>query len=388
MRFLIRPDHLRINSPNQRASVRLSVLVLSGLSLTYLATAAGQSLPAEQTTAAFADPDWEAPQMSWGDPNLEGHYTSRDMSGVPMQRQAQYGTQQSLTIEQFQERAGNTGRANSIRGGEEFEGNARLQLSAFDSGETGTRSFAYTSYIIDPQDGRMPGLTEEARQLQGGRGGQANGPFYTMQDFGYYDRCITRGIIGSITPSLYGDAMRIVQSPTEVAISYEMLHDTRIISLDGRPPADSGVRQYMGSSVGHWDGDTLVVETTNLTEAVGLGRYSTSEDAVLTERITRIDPDMINYVLTLDDPRTYERPWTMRMTLTTQPNYQVLEYSCHEGNFFVANALRAEKLFQERVAEAIANGEPIPRRSEPGAGGSNIYTPPSSSIAVDINAGE
>jgi hypothetical protein len=391
MRFSFRPDLRRTDSDDRQTSFDLSVLIVSGFSLTCLAGTAAhaqQALPAEQTAAAFADPNWEVPRLSWGDPDLQGDFTSRDMSGVPMSRQPQYGTQQSLTIEQFQERAANTGRPNAIRGGDEFEGNARLQLSAFDSGETGTRSFGYTSYVIDPEDGRMPALTEEAQQRQRGPGGQANGPFYTMEDFGYYDRCITRGIIGSITPSLYGDAMRIVQSPTEVAISYEMLHDTRIIPLDGRPQIDPGVVQYMGSSVGHWDGDTLVVETTNLTEEVGLGRYSISQDAVITERFTRIDPDMINYLLTVDDPRTYERPWTMRMTLTTQPDYQVLEYSCHEGNFFVENALRAEMLYQESVREALANGDPIPERTEPGAGGNSIYTPPSSAEAFDINAGE
>jgi len=326
--------------------------------------------------------------MSWGDPSLEGTYTSRDMSGVPMERAPQYGAQESLTLEQFQQRAngGGGGFGAGIRGGEEFEGRARLQLSAFDSGETGTRTFGYTSYIVDPPNGRMPELTAAARQRQGGRTGQANGPFYTMNDFGYYDRCITRGILGSIMPSLYGDAMRIVQSPTEVAITYEMLHDTRVIPLDGRPPADPGVRQYMGSSTGHFEGDTLVVETTNLTEEVGIGRYSVTEDAVLTERFTRIDPDMINYVVTIDDPATYEEPWTLRMTLTTQPDYDVLEYSCHEGNFFVANALRAEKVYQERVAEALAKGEPVPQRSESGAGGNSIYTPPTTDEAIDINA--
>jgi hypothetical protein len=374
--------------------------VVAGIALACLAAApagaqnarSGQAVPAEQTAAAVADPSWDTPRMSWGDPDLEGTFTSRDMSGVPMERAAQYGTQQSLTTEQFLQRAsGGGGGLGALRGGEEFEGRARLQLSALDSGETGTRSFGYTSYIIDPEDGRMPGLTAEGRARQAGRGGggQANGPFYTMEDFSYYDRCITRGIVGSITPSLYGDAMRIVQSPTEVAISYEMLHDTRVIPLDGRPQADPGVRQYMGSSVGHFDGDTLVIVTTNLTEDVGLGRYLTSEDAVLTERITRIDPDMINYVVTVDDPRTYERPWTVRMTLTTQPDYEILEYSCHEGNFFVANALRAEKLYQDSVAEAIAAGEPVPARAPTGGGGfSEIYTPPSSEEAFDINAGE
>jgi hypothetical protein len=180
--------------------------------------------------------------------------------------------------------------------------------------------------------------------------------------------------------------MRIVQSPTEVAISYEMLHDTRIIPLDGRPPADANVRQYMGSSAGHWEGDTLVVETTNLTDKLTVGRMAHSEDLKLTERFRRIDPDMIDYVVRVDDPRTFEAPWTFRLTLTTQPDYEVLEYSCHEGNFFVANALRAEKRYQERVAEARANGEPIPERTTPTGGFLEIYEPPSASEAVDINA--
>jgi hypothetical protein len=182
--------------------------------------------------------------------------------------------------------------------------------------------------------------------------------------------------------------MRIVQSPTTVALSYEMLHDTRIIPLDGRPPADANVRQYMGSSVGRFEGDTLVVETTNFNDELAEGRMPHSEDLKLTERFTRIDPEMIDYVVTVDDPRTFERPWTFRVTLTTQPDYEVLEYSCHEGNFFVANALRAEKNYQRRVAEAREKGEPIPERTVPGGGALEIYQPPDASAAVDINAGE
>jgi len=235
----------------------------------------------------------------------------------------------------------------------------------------------------------MPALTEEGQQLmEARRRGQSNGPFYTTKDFSYYDRCITRGVTGSILPSLYGDAVRIIQSPTEVAISYEMLHDTRVIPLDGRPPADPGVSQYMGSSAGHWDGDTLVVETANFTDELTVGRMPHSAELTLTERFTRIDPDMIDYVVRVDDPRTFTQPWTFRLTLTTQPGYEVLEYSCHEGNFFVANALRAEQQFQRRIAEARANGEPIPERSVPTGGFSEIYQPPSASEAVDINAGE
>ena len=369
-----------------------SVLSLSILALGFAAgPSLAQLIPAEQTAEANADPDWRVPRTSWGDPDIEGTFTSRDMTGVSMERQPQYGTRQSLTAEELQQRGGGGGGLAAMRGGEEFEGQARLQLSALDSSETGTRTFGYTSYVIDPEDGRVPDLTAEGRERQASRGGggQANGPFFTMEDFSYYDRCITRGVTGSIMPSLYGDAMRIVQSPTEVAISYEMLHDTRIIPLDGRDHADPGVRQYMGASVGHWEDDTLVIETRNFTERLNISRYAHSEDLTLTERITRIDPDMINYVVTVDDPRTFERPWTFRLTLTTQPDYEILEYSCHEGNFFVANALRAETRYQEAVAEALANGEPVPARADGGGGGFlEIYQAPSSEDAVDINAGE
>jgi hypothetical protein len=308
------------------------------------------------------------------------------MSGIPMSRPASFGTREQLTMQEFRERLGAPEQFAGLDGNQSDEG--RLQLSALDSAETGTRTFGYTSYIVSPENGRMPALTEEGQQRQRLAGQRRmNGPFFTMDDFSYYDRCISRGVTGSIGPSLYGDAMRIVQSPGEVAISYEMLHDTRIIPLDGRPPADPGVRQYMGASVGYWDGDTLVVETTNLTDRLSVGRMPHSEDLKLTERFTRIDPEMIDYVVTVDDARTFERPWTYRLTLTTQPGYEILEYSCHEGNFFVANALRAEKVYQQRVMEAQASGEPIPERPQ-GISGRSIFAPPSASEAVDINASE
>jgi hypothetical protein len=349
--------------------------------------AGGQPVPAEQTAAAVTDPAWQAPRFSWGDPNLEGTFTSRDMSGIPMSRPASFGTRERLTAEEFKQRIeGGAGGLIALADSQDNED--RLQLSALDSAERGTRTFGYTSYIIDPQDGQVPPLTAEGRQrLADTRSGQSNGPFFTTANFSYYDRCITRGVTGSILPSLYGDAMRIVQSPTEVAISYEMLHDTRVIPLDGRPPADAGVRQYMGSSVGHWEGNTLVVETTNMTDELTVGRMPHSEDMKLTERFTRIDPEMIDYVVTVEDPRTFERPWTFRLTLTTQPDYELLEYSCHEGNFFVRNALRAEKQYQQSVAAAMANGEPIPKRNTPEGGGLlEIYEAPSAAEAVDINA--
>ena len=380
----------RIRRSPLHALVAGSIGVAATLAIvsTSVAQQAEGPIPAEQTAAAVADPDWSVPRFSWGDPNLEGTFTSRDMSGIPMSRPEQFGNAEHLTAEEFQQRlSGGPGGLTAQGDAQDDEG--RLQLSALDSAETGTRTFGYTSYIVEPANGQMPALTEEGRERRAARRtGQANGPFYTTEDFSYYDRCISRGVTGSILPSLYGDAVRIVQTPTEVAISYEMLHDTRIIPLDDRPQSDAGVRQYMGSSVGYWDGDTLVVETTNFTNELAVGRMPHSEDLKLTERFTRIDPEMLEYRVRVDDPRTFEAPWTFRLMLTTQPNYEVLEYSCHEGNFFVANALRGEQVFQQRVAEARANGEPIPQRAVAEGGFSEIYDPPSADEAFDINAGQ
>lgn len=347
--------------------------------------AAPQAVPAEQTTAAATQRNWRPPRFSWGHANLEGTFTSRDMQGIPLQRPDQFGTRQFMTADEFRERlnAGPGGFAAFVT--QQSEDASRIELSALDSTETGTRVFGYTSYVIEPLDGKVPAFTDEGQRRQADRG-QANGPFFTTADFSYYDRCISRGVTGSIMPSLYGDAMRIIQSPTEVAISYEMLHDTRVIPLDGRAQASAGVRQYMGSSVGHFEGDTLVVETTNFTDELAVGRMPHSEDLKLTERFTRIDPDMIDYVVTVDDPRTYTAPWTFRLTLTTQPDYEVLEYSCHEGNTFIRTALRAEQQFQQRVAEAREKGEPLPERPRPRntGGGIGIFAPPSESEAVQI----
>ena len=288
-----------------RLSLLVSALGLSaGVAATMNATAqnaAPQAVPAEQTAAAATQRNWKPPRFSWGHANLEGTFTSRDMQGIPLQRPDQFGTRQFLTADEFRERqnAGPGGFAAFVT--QQSEDASRIELSALDSTETGTRVFGYTSYVIEPQDGKVPAFTEEGRQRQADRG-QANGPFFTTEDFSYYDRCISRGVTGSIMPSLYGDAMRIIQSPTEIAISYEMLHDTRVIPLDGRAQASAGVRQYMGSSVGHFEGDTLVVETTNFTDELAVGRMPHSEDLKLTERFTRIDPDMIDYVVTVDDP--------------------------------------------------------------------------------------
>jgi len=228
--------------------------------------------------------------------------------------------------------------------------------------EEGTRTFGYTSIVIDPPDGRIPAALPEARQRRIAPGTFGVGPFNTMQDFSLYDRCITRGVVGSFGPAVYGNGARILQTPDSVVISYEMVHDTRIVPLDGRPPLGEGIRQYMGDSRGRFEGDTLVIESSNFTHKTALGGVRHSVQLKLTERFTRIDPEMIDYEIRVEDPLTWEKPWTMRMTITQQPGYVIYEYACHEGNMALRHILSGERAYEQAVAEAAAKGLPPPER--------------------------
>jgi hypothetical protein len=141
-----------------------------------------------------------------------------------------------------------------------------------------------------------------------------------------------------------------------------MVHDTRVIPLDGRPRLAAGIKQYMGDSRGRWEGDTLVVESGNFTDKTAVGGAKHSESLRIVERFTRIDPEMIDYEIRVDDPETFTRPWTMRLTITRQPDYQIYEYGCHEGNVAMRNALSAERAYEAAVADAAAKGLPPPER--------------------------
>ena len=215
--------------------------------------------------------------------------------------------------------------------------------------------------VVDPPDGRIPPLVapQERRSLPGSFG---LGPFNTMADFSLYDRCITRGVIGSFSPAVYGNGARIVQTPDTIAISYEMVHDTRIIPLDGRPPLDESIRLYMGDSRARWEGDTLVIESANFMDKTANAGVRHSEQLKLTERFTRIDPEMIDYEIRVEDPQTWEKPWTLRMTITQQPGYEIYEYSCHEGNIAIKHTLMGERAYEKAAAEAAAKGLPPPER--------------------------
>jgi hypothetical protein len=322
-----------------------------------------RSVPAETTAAKAKDPNWKAPRTAWGQPDLTGIWTSDDMRGIPTTRPASQKDRESLTPEEFARRAG----------GDEASRDRAVNQETVLRNEFGVRTFGYTSFVVEPADGSMPALTPAGQAKQratAGVGTFGGGPFNDFSNFGLYDRCITRGIAG-IFPVLYGNGLRIMQTPNEVIVSYEMIHDTRVIPLDNRPHVGANIRQYLGDSRGHFEGDTLIVETTNFTDRVGAFNGPNSEKLKVTERFTRIDPQMIDYRIRVEDPAMYTAPFTIRYTITQQPNYNLYEYSCHEGNGAVGNALSGERAYDREVAEAIKAGRPIPTRAPIGM---EVYT--------------
>ena len=161
-----------------------------------------------------------------------------------------------------------------------------------------------------------------------------------------YDRCISRGIPGSMMPAIYGNSYQIVQGPGFVAIRYEMVHETRIIPLDSRPHVGKSIEMYMGDARGHWEGDTLVVETTNFLEQAAF--RGASKNLKLTERFKSIGPKTIDWSATLDDAHTWTRPWTFAMSLTKDDAQPVFEYACHEGNYGLQAILSAARVEEKK----------------------------------------
>jgi hypothetical protein len=307
------------------------------------------------------------PKTPWGEPDLQGVWSSDDTSGIPRERPAEMGMRLYQNDEEFAARKKQV--EVGVRRGENAVGSFRNDFA--------TRAFRQTSLIVDPPDGRMPITTEaaEKRRASRDRGTFGDGPFNTFEDFTLYDRCITRGIVGSVLRVIYGNGNRIVQSPGVVAFSYEMIHDTRLIYTDGRPHIGQSIRQYLGDSRARWDGDVLVVETTNLTDKTSIGGNGNglrhSDKMRITEQFKRVADDVIQYQFTVDDPVTYARPFTMSMPLTPLSGGVLLPYECHEGNLAVPNALSAERAEDRALAADLAKGIKRERRGvqESGVGG-------------------
>ena len=332
----------------------MSAVVVSGLTTMALQaqTPAKSSAPSKPYTV---------PKTPWGDPDLSGVWTSDAAIGIPMQRPDQFGGRAELNDEEFAAKL--TRDAQTRERAENAIGSFRNDNAWL------VKTFRQTSLIVDPPDGKMPAVTPyaESRRATRDQGTFGAGPFDKTEDFTNYDRCITRGIIGSVLPVVYGNGNRIMQSPGQVIISYEMVHDTRVIYTDGRPHISPKIRQYLGDSRGRWEGNTLVIETTNLTDRTSIGLNGNglrhSEEMVMTERFTRVGADEIRYEITMNDPKTYVKPFTVSLPLMSPRGYQLLPYECHEGDYAVPNALSAERAEDRALADDLKKGIVRARRA-------------------------
>jgi hypothetical protein len=303
------------------------------------------------------------PRTPWGDPDLQGTWSSEAELSVPFERPREFGDRQFLTDAEFTQRQAQA--ATQVQSDlSEFE---VFSADTRNAGAVGSatsppphwlergKASRRTSLVIDPPDGRLPPAVAQG----GGRGrGQGGGTFAGLGAFGatpafngpedlsLWERCITRGVPGAIFPTVYNANVRIVQAPGSLAITYEMIHDTRVIPIDPlsgngstvlqRAHVGSAIRGYHGDSRGRWDGDTLVVDTTNFSEK---SNYRGSRQTLhLIERFTRT-ADGIRYEVTVDDPATWTKPWTAALTLAPQPDGALFEYACHEGNHSMRNIL-------------------------------------------------
>jgi hypothetical protein len=289
----------------------------------------------------------------WGDPDLQGGWTNVNENGIPFERPDALAGKQleqvddSELAELVKDRDEARQRGAAAIGGRETGAGPVHWYEHY--GAKNSRAWM----VIDPADGRIPPQTAAAQARIagriGGRGGRAGGEggrADSWLDRSFYDRCITRGLPGSMMPAIYGNAYDITQAPGLVAIRYEMIHETRLIRLDNA--ARSGQRSHMGDARGRFEGNTLVVETTNFDPRTAYRNGSTKMK--LTERFTPVAPDRIEWSMTVDDPETWSRPWTFGMTLTADPNQPLFEYACHEGNYAMRNILSAA-----RAEEAAAS---------------------------------
>lgn len=290
---------------------------------------------------------WTPPKTPWGDPDLQGEWPAT--ARIPMQRAVSLGNRAELTDAELAQREQQSQKQAAADSEEVASPSGDVTINPPSYWQERGQPDRQASLVIDPPNGRIPPLTPEGQAaLHALRGGLGPGSHFpdkvdSWEDFDIYSRCITRGMVSSMLPTLYNFGNEILQAPGYVIIRNEMIHETRVIPLDGRPHVGKGIVSYMGDSRGHWDGNTLVVETTNLKAQPGAGGGLFSDAAVLTERFTRISPTQLSYYLTVNDPKTWTKPWTLHMPYKLDPSYKIYEYACHEGNYMMLDALSAAR---------------------------------------------
>ncbi|HLK46518.1 MAG TPA: hypothetical protein VKT49_00205 [Bryobacteraceae bacterium] len=285
---------------------------------------------------------WTPPRAPDGHPDLQGIWSNATVT--PLERPPQFAGKAVLSEEEASEFAKEVvQRNNTDRRARGTEGDVALAYNDFwyDRGTKAIKTHR-TSLIIDPPEGRIPPRTEEAQRRMAARAEHrrqhpADGP----EDRSLAERCLNWATAGPpMLPSFYNNNYQIMQTPDTVVILNEMIHDARIIPLDGRPHVPGNIRQWLGDSRGHWEGDTLVIETTNFTDKTAF--QGSSENMRLVERFTRIDADTLLYEFTVDDPAAFTKPWTAQIP-SVRSDGAIYEYACHEGNYAMTGMLSSAR---------------------------------------------
>jgi hypothetical protein len=298
--------------------------------------------------AAQAQPagGWTPPRTPWGDPDIQGVYTNKDENGTPFERPEEFAGRR---LEEF-----GADEMAALRAERQALALARAgQIGGSATEDTGAGPPHWYEHldavnsqpwlIVEPPDGRIPPLTEGGERRQAAQRAalaKRDAPD-TYTDMSLYDRCISRGLPGSMMPAIYGNAYDITQAPGYVVIRYEMIHEARVIPLDDRPRLADEFGFYMGDARGRFEGHTLVVETTNFRD--GAAYRNASSALKITERFTPVDEHTLRWEARFEDPATWPQPWAFAMPLKRDPSSPVFEYACHEGNRGLENILRAAR---------------------------------------------
>jgi hypothetical protein len=288
---------------------------------------------AQQSAQPAVNKKWTSPKTPWGEPDLQGIWPLNHLIATPFQRQEKYGDRRLMTDEEFAA-AQKSAQAR----------NQRFESGAIPQADSGTQVMRITSLLSDPPNGRFPALTPNGKEMYAKMHGSykpGQTVFDSPDDFDSWDRCVTRGMPVSMEPRNYNNGLRIMQSPGYVLIVLEMAHEVRIIPTDGRPALDPSIKEWLGESRGHWEGNTLVVETTNFNGKTDLTNAGVPGSPPLTpasanlhiiERFTRTAEDTIDFQMKVEDPDVIVSPFTVEYPMKLDNKYQMFEYACHEGN--------------------------------------------------------
>lgn len=335
-------------------TVRVAAMAAAAVGLM---AASGAAQPAERSASGAARRSAaKGFTTPWGEPDLQGIWNNNSMT--PLERPGGESGKRFLTDEESESRDDEAlARANRDRrdgAGTDVDVARAYNDFWWEYGKSDGRA----ALITDPADGRIPALTAAAKARLDEQNAARNRPAESWFDRSTYERCITRGI--PVMPGAYNNNFQIVQAPGVVAITIEMIHETRIVPIDGRAHLTSGVRQWLGDSRGHWEGGTLVIETTNFSDKTSF--RGSSEGLRLTERLTRVDANTVSYEFTVEDPATWARPWSAVIPWSTPSRGirgakldTMYEYACHEGNYGLFGILAGARA-QERAAPAATKG--------------------------------